>query len=367
MPSSPRVLQVVLQLNPGGTERLVVEIVRRLHRRFPMAVCCLDAPGQWADRLTAIGVEVIALQRQAGFQLGLARGVARVARHHRSTVLHCHHYSPFVYGRLASVLVPGSRVVFTEHGRLSDAPPSAKRRLATSLLTAGVSQLYAVSHDLRSHLLAEGFPERLAVIRNGIDAATAPSAAARDAARAALGVDRDVRLIGSVGRLDPVKDLRTLIGAFATAHRADSRVRLVILGDGPERAALEALIDAAGLADRARLLGHREDVAALLPGFDIYANSSITEGISLTILEAMAAERPVVVTSVGGNPEIVEHNVTGLLRPARDAEALAEALLLLSANPVLAARLGKAGRERVLAQFTLDQMVERYAQIYESA
>lgn len=367
MPRAPRVLQVVLQLDPGGTERLVVEIVRRLRLRFPTAVCCLDAPGQWAERLTALDVEVTALGRPAGFHPGLARALAAVARRHHATVLHCHHYSPFVYGRLASLLVPGSRVVFTEHGRLSDAPPSAKRRAATRLLAAGVPHLYAVSHDLRRHLLDEGFPARMGVVWNGIDAGGPPSPESRAAARAALAARPDDRVIGTVGRLDPVKDFTTLARAFAVAWRRDPRLRLVIAGEGPERPAIEGVLAAEGLGDAARLLGHREDVAALLPGLDVYANSSITEGISLTILEAMAAARPVIVTAVGGNPEVVEDEATGLLCPARAPEALAAALGRLAGDPALAARLGAAGRGRVLEHFTLDRMVERYAGIYESA
>lgn len=366
MPTA-RVLQVVLQLDPGGTERLVVELTRRLHTRFPMAVCCLDEPGKWAAQLTTMGVEVTALRRAPGFHVGLAREVARVARRHDATILHCHHYSPFVYGRLAALLVPGIRLVFTEHGRLSDAPASRKRQLATRLLRAGVPRLYAVSHDLRRHLLEEGFPSRLEVIWNGIDPRRAPTDADRDHARAALGVSAEHQVIGSVGRLDPVKDFATLIRASTAVISRDPRVRLFIVGEGPEQAVLADLIRAEGLEDRARLLGHREDVPALLPGFDVYVNSSITEGISLTILEAMAAERSVVATAVGGNPEVVQDETTGLLCPARDAAALAGAITSLVADPPRSARFGAAGRERVLAHFTLDQMVQRYAQIYETA
>ncbi len=359
-----RVLQVVLQLDPGGTERLVVELIRRLHTRFPMAVCCLDEPGQWAAQLTALGVDVTALRRAPGFRVGLAGAIASLARGHGATVLHCHHYSPFVYGRLAKLLLPGTRIVFTEHGRLSDAPPSRKRQLATRLLQTGVPALFAVSHDLRRHLIEEGFPPRLDVIWNGIDPRGAPTPVDRDRARSTLGVGPGEVVVGSVGRLDPVKDFGTLLRACAAAVSRDSRVRLFIVGDGAERAALAEAIRAERLDDNARLLGHREDVAQLLPGFDVYVNSSVTEGISLTILEAMAAQRPVVATAVGGTPEVVEDGTTGFLRPARDPGALAQAIVELGSDASLASRFGVAGRARVLAHFTLDQMVERYAQIY---
>ncbi|HUU33762.1 MAG TPA: glycosyltransferase, partial [Vicinamibacterales bacterium] len=185
---SPRVLQVVLQLDPGGTERLVIEIVCRLHTQMPMAVCCLDEPGSWAGRVTALGVPVYALHRRPGFHPSLSVRLAAVARQFDADVLHCHHYSPFVYGRLAAMLAPGTRAVYTEHGRLSDAPPSPKRRLANRLLMAGAHDLYAVSHDLRAHLLREGVPGRMRVIWNGIDPGPVPTAAARAAGRAALGV-----------------------------------------------------------------------------------------------------------------------------------------------------------------------------------
>src|SRR6185503_9621864 len=113
-----------------GTERLVVELARRLQDQVPAMVCCLDGAGAWARELFAAGVQVIALDRAKGFRPGLGRAVAAVARRHDATVIHAHHYSPFVYSCLARFWRPGTRVIFTEHGRLSDTPPSAKRRLA---------------------------------------------------------------------------------------------------------------------------------------------------------------------------------------------------------------------------------------------
>lgn len=362
--ATPRVLQVVLNLEPGGTERLVIELVRRLHRRFPTAVCCLDKAGQWAAELTAEGVEVVALGREPGFHLATARRLRAIATARRATVLHCHHYSPFVYGRLASVGLRGVRVVFTEHGRLSDAPPSPKRRVVNHLLPLGVRDLYAVSNDLRRHLVDEGFPSRMGVIWNGIDPGPAPDEARRTAARAMLGIGPEERLIGSVGRLDPVKDFQTLIAAFAMAHARDGRLRLVIAGEGPERDALVSAVRKAGVEQVVQLLGHRSDVRVLLPAMDVYVNSSVTEGVSLTLLEAMAAERPIVATGVGGTPEVVVDGETGLLCAARAPAALAERMLGIAGDAALAARLGAAGRRRVLERFTLDRMVDAYTSVY---
>jgi glycosyltransferase involved in cell wall biosynthesis len=362
--AAPRVLQVVLQLDPGGTERLVIELVTRLRHQMAMAVCCLDQPGAWAPQLESLGVPVVALGRQPGFRPGLAIELARLARRLSIDVLHCHHYSPFVYGRLAAFLLPGCRVIYTEHGRLSDAPPSNKRRVVNPILTAGVHELLAVSHDLRSYMLREGMPERTRVVWNGVEPGDLPTPASRLAARATLGVGDDAFVVATVARLDPVKDLVTLIRALAIACAEVPTLRLVILGDGPEQARLEEEARRQGVADRVRFLGQRDDAPALLGGADLYVNSSISEGISLTILEAMAAGLPVVATAVGGTPEVVQDGQTGRLVAARDPAALGAALVAVSRDAAAASVMGGAGRERVLQYFSIDRMVGDYAALY---
>ena len=139
MPSSlqhvPKVLQVVLSLHPGGTERLVVEIVRRLRSELSMAVCCLDDEGSWGKELRLEGIDIVALNRGPNFRPLLGHKIARFAAANNIDVAHCHHYSPFVYSSIARVWRPRMQVIFTEHGRLSDAPPSTKRRLANRILS----------------------------------------------------------------------------------------------------------------------------------------------------------------------------------------------------------------------------------------
>src|SRR5262245_60755055 len=186
---NPRVLQLTLSLNPGGTERLVVEIVKRLSGDIPMAVCCLDDEGSWAGELRSQDISVMGLNRASGFRPGLAGTIAEAARRHAATIVHCHHYSPFVYGSLARFWRPNLKVVFTEHGRLSDAPPSTKRRVANMFLARLPREVYAVSEDLKRHLVAEGFaPGAVGVIYNGITVGPPPREAAREAARRGLGL-----------------------------------------------------------------------------------------------------------------------------------------------------------------------------------
>jgi glycosyltransferase involved in cell wall biosynthesis len=357
-------MQLVLSLSPGGTERLVIEIIKTLSDRVDSVVCCLDEPGAWADELTSRGVPVIALGRTPGFHPSLAIKLAQLIREHQVQVVHCHHYSPYVYGLLASLIAP-AQLVFTEHGRLSDAPPSKKRKLVNPLLSRlRRACICAVSADLRDHMIAEGFPAtQVGVTYNGIEPGHRPSAAERQAARAALGVPADAFVVGTVGRLDPVKNLAIVAQAHAELIARHPHLRTVIVGDGPERAVLQSRANDLGVGDSIVFAGYRQDVRFLMSAFDLYVNSSAYEGVSLTILEAMASALPVIATPAGGNPEVVIDQETGLLVPARP-RAFAEAISRLMHDDFRRHTMGEAGRFRVKRHFSIARMVEEYAALY---
>lgn len=359
----PRVLQVVLGLSPGGTERIVRQLVERGRAACDMAVCCLDEAGAWGEALARDGVPVWALGRAPGFRPALAWRIRAHARRFNADVLHCHQYSPFVYGRLAGVLARRP-VVFTEHGRLSDAPPSARRRRVNRVLTLGAAHLYAVSDELRGFMLDEGYPARVRVVRNGVDMPSPAVSATRDALRAGWDVRPEEFVIGAIARLDPVKDLATLLEAVAAGRATGRPWRLVVAGDGPEAGALRACAQAHGLDRVVLWLGAVPDARTVIPGFDVAVNTSVSEGVSLTILEAMAAGVPVAATAVGGTPEVVQHDVTGMLVPPRTPAALVPVLARLHDDVPLRRRLGDAGAARVRAEFSLDGMVARYVELY---
>ena len=333
---------------------------------MPMAVCCLDDEGAWGSMLKAEGYDVGALRRRTGFQPALGRRIAQMVTRHRADVIHCHHYSPFVYSAIARSWqafrqdrVHGTRAL------VGCCLPSPKRRLANRLLSHAPHQVFTVSGDLkrayrcgrislqpgRRHL--QRHRHRPTASRGGTDADP----------RAMLGLTDDTFVIGTVARLDPVKDLEMLIrrspnprrpGPRGPArHRRRRRASLVWRPPRPRP----------GAADAIRFLGHRDDARDLLAGCDVYANSSISEGVSLTILEAMAAGLPVVATRVGGTPEVIDDTCARLV-PARDPGAMAAALSSLADAPDLRAALGRAGRARVETRFTLDRMVREYRDAY---
>lgn len=363
-----RVMHVVLSLAAGGTERLVIEMCRRLGPANAPVVCCLDAPGEWADELRAEGIAVRALDRRPGFRPSLARRIARLAAEHRVSTLHCHHYSPYVYGALATVVSPQLGLVFTEHGRLSDAAPSRKRRFVNPWLARLPAGIFAVSCELKRHMVAEGFAaSRVGVIYNGIAVSDRVTGEERAAARMELGLPHDAFVIGSVARLDAVKNLASLVEAHAMLLARQPHARLVIVGGGPEEGLLRAEAQRLGTSDAVHFLGYRADARRVMSSFDVYVNCSNYEGVSLTILEAMAAGLPVVATRVGGNPEVVVDGVTGILVPGRAAAALADAIVGLGNDAALRQQMGEAGRRRVEHDFSIDRMVGDYRHAYASA
>ena len=361
-----RLMQVVLSLGPGGTERLVIDMTRWLvDHGAHVIVCCLDEPGGWANELTDRGIKVIPLKRETGFHPSLSRRIVKLAKDHDINVLHCHHYSPFIYGELAHLQLRGTKLVYTEHGRLSDAPPSAKRKLANALFGRLPGHFVAVSHALREHLLAEGFPaKRMGVVHNGIDPGESTTDAARTAARKKLHMPGDAHVIGTVARLDPVKDLPTLIDAFARIAGDRPDARLVIVGDGDERKRLEGIARKRGVKEQVRFTGRRDDVRDILCAFDVYVNCSITEGISVTILEAMAANVAVIATRVGGTPEIITDGENGIMIPARDPRALAHEMGKLIDDDYRRDKLAAAGRAHVEQAFAMSRMVGEYLESY---
>ena len=214
----------------------------------------------------------------------------------------------------------------------------------------------------------DGFPAgRVEVIENGIDLSRYDSAAGggRIALRRRLDLDPERRYIATVARFHPVKDHAMLLHAYARAAAVRPEVDLLLAGDGPLRGELESLVHRLGIEGRVRFLGVRADVPDLLRAVDGFALTSVSEAASLTLLEAMASRLPVVVTAVGGNPEIVRDGVEGLLIPRGDAEAATAAFLRILDDPAAAARMGEAGRARVEERYQLSRTIDAYGRLYQ--
>jgi sugar transferase (PEP-CTERM/EpsH1 system associated) len=347
-----RVCHVSLTLKTGGLERILADLARHHDRDVcePTFVA-LRETGPFADRIRDAGCAVKRVH--AANRFAEVQALRRLFRDRQFDVVHAHNTYPHIYAGLAARLAGVPVVVQTRHGQRAghDWKSTLQYRWASRL----VDRIIAVSDDAaRLCVDADGIrPDKVCRIWNGIDLAdfdfhgpaTEPVAIA-------------------VARLSPEKDFPTLLRAVATAAQSVPRLKLRIVGDGPERSRLEALSRELGIGERVEFLGERHDVPALLAQAGFFVTSSLTEGLSLTLLEAMAVGLPVIATSVGGNPEVVLDGVTGRLVPAGDAAALAQALVMFCHEPECWRDYGVAGRERVETHFDIRRVARDYEKLY---
>jgi sugar transferase (PEP-CTERM/EpsH1 system associated) len=357
------IAHVVLSLQPGGLENGVVNVVNGIDpARFRSSVLCLKVAGEFAGRIRAPGAEVHAFGLRQGNDLRLPWRLARHLRRQRVDVVHTRNAESFFYGSIAAKLAGVPRLVHSEHGRTFDDRPL--RFWAQRQLTRLADTVFALSEQLRRDLVTHiGLSaDRIEVLYNGVDLSRFGSCDRTDARRR-LGQDDAALVVGSVGRLVAVKNYPLLLRAVA--QPALAQATLVLVGDGPERTALQALADSLGIAGRVRFAGHRDDVAELLPAFDVFVLPSRSEGMSNTLLEAMACSVPPVASRVGGNAEIVRDGLDGLLFPSDDEAALCNALAQLVHDGTRRAHMGAASRERVMSAFDIRAMMRAYETVYE--
>ena len=388
-----KIAHVVHALCIGGLENGLVNLLNQLDERFAHTIVCLSKSGQMAERIENRDVTIIEMGLPTDrFRFPLIK-LVRVFRQISPDIVHTRGWSSVDAITAARVsLVPG--VIHGEHGWEAADPAgrNPKRNVFRRCLSPLVDRFVAVSDDLKNWLTRTvGVPEYKVIrIHNGVD--TQKFAPRWDAYRVgyidegdgarcsglsaqpstlsflrrALCIPDDAIVIGTVGRLDAVKDHRSLLQAFAKIAVADERGRLVIVGDGPMRGEIAAQIKELQIGDQVHMLGERQDISELLKTFDVFTLTSIAEGISNTILEAMASGLPIVATRVGGNPELVEHGVSGHLIPAQDVCALAGSLLGYIRNSDLRRSHGVAARRRAVDQFSLERMAAEYANLYLS-
>ncbi len=348
-----RIAHVTLGLDMGGQEKLLVEFARHADRkRFELCFLSLGSRGTLAGEIEAHSWPVIALDEPEGLRPGLVLRLARYLRRRKIDVVHTHDVRPLIYGAVAARLARVPRVVHTRHGR--DARITPRQRVLVRLAARLIDRFVCVSDDSARLSIEQGIAAaKVRAIINGIDVD-----------RFAYTGPQPGGPVVAIARLSPEKDIANLIRAAAIVAGAESAFHLEIAGDGPCRSDLERLIADLGLTERVRLLGQIHDARALLGRAGLFVLPSLSEGISLTLLEAMARGLAVVATRVGGNPEVVADGATGLLVPARNPDALADAMLGLLHDSERSRRLGEAGRRRVEQVFDVRRMIADYEALY---
>ncbi len=362
-----RIIHVLHRMGAGGTELALRRVVAGLDPELFENIICTVTPNNGDGQVP--GARMVTLSRNAEKTGSLVADLSRLFLNERPDVVHSRNWGA-IEAVVAAKLARIPRIVHSEHGRdihTMNGDPW-RRRVFRRFCYAMADQVFAVSGELREHYAAQlGLPlSKLEVIPNGVETNRfRADANTRHAVRARLSLSEHAIVAGTVGRLDPVKDHSTLLQAAEELARRESRVHVIIVGGGPEYDILQTRIDANPvLRNRVQLVGESDRPEDWLNAFDVFVLPSLSEGMSNTILEAMATELPCVVTSVGANPDLVQEGQTGFLVEPRDAAALADRIMKLAEDASLRSRLGRHGRSRVKANFSMQRMIENYSRLY---
>lgn len=372
----PLVLHLVHRFSVGGLENGVVNLINGLpHERWRHAVVALtEVDPTFARRIQRADVDCLALHKPPGQSVWQFPRLWRLFRRLRPSIVHTRNLAAVEMQMPAwAARVPGR--VHSEHGRdIDDVDGTNPRHIALRRLSRPfVDRYIALSRDLSDYLRQRvGVdPGRLEQIYNGVDTRRFAVVPQRAPIAGSPFNDPALWLVGTVGRQVPVKAQTLLVDAFIAALQQRpalrERLRLVLVGDGPLRADCAARLDAASASELAWFAGERNDVPDVMRGLDCFALPSLVEGVSNTILEAMASGLPVVATRVGANADLVDDGVGGVIVASGDATAMAQALAALADDPARAQAMGRAGRSRVEQRFSLDAMLNSYERVYRTA
>ena len=368
MPRRLNVMHVVDLLALAGMEYGVIKLVNRLDRKlFRPTICCQQYQVENTVPLVDPDVRIFSLNRPEGRSLKLILKLARLLRREKVDIVHSHNWATLIYTVVAAklartpVVIHGEHGFETNHGMVDHARFSRWLAMCTTHVTT-VSE--TLCHDLQARWMLP--PERISAVPNGVDLDRFGSASNATDLRNELGIGAEDMVVMTIGGLRPVKDHATLIRGFAKANRRLPSSRLVIVGMDWRslRAEMESLAAQLGIGEKVMFTDVRTDIPALLRTCDVYVNTSLFEGLSNTILEAMASGKPVIATDVGGNPELVQDDMTGFLIRAGDDSQLAGRLETILSDKLLRQRMGASGRRVTEERFSVARMVEDYSNMY---
>jgi glycosyltransferase involved in cell wall biosynthesis len=372
MPDPIKVTHVVLSLDCGGLERIVLALVREGQRiGQQVAVLCLERPGELATQVESLGATLHCIHKRPGLQWRTVHRLKNALRELHPDVVHCHQTGALFYAGPAAQCAGVPLVVHTEHG-------NHFRRSQSSLLAGWrkswlwwlaaryAAKFFCVTQDIADELAGRHIVPRnkLEVLANGIDVQPFLEANYREEIRRSLAIPADAPVLGTVGRLNEIKCQDLLIRAFARLHAENPKARLLLVGDGPLRGSLEQLAAELRVDNAIHFAGYQLHPERYLHAMDVFALTSRTEGMPLAMLEAWAAGLPVIASAVGGIPALIQHGRNGLLFPRGDEVKLASMLCQLIRDPGQALSLGEAGRREVMTRYNLRCMAHGYEHYY---
>lgn len=373
----PLIAHILYRFAVGGLENGVVNLINRIPEdNYRHVIISLTDATDFKQRLNRKDVEIYCLNKNPGHDIGLYFRLWKLLRELKPAITHTRNLAALEMVAIA-MLAGVKRRVHSEHGwGMSDLNgANRKYRMLRRFMSVLVHRYIGLSKHIVNYLHHDaGIPiKKLTQIYNGVDAdrfSFSLTHAAETSVFPKGFITHSTILIGTVGRMEPVKDQLTLVDAFIQLVRQSSNqhqnLRLAIIGDGELRPQAQAKLDAAGLSSQAWLPGSRDDVNSLMSSMDIFVLPSRNEGISNTILEAMASGLPVVATRVGGNPELIVEGKTGILVPSESASEMTNALQVYVENEQKRQADGHAARQLIAERFRLEHMVDKYISVYDN-
>jgi len=364
---SVRVMHIVLSLGVGGAEKLVYNIVRESDpAEVYSVVCCLDMIGPLGEQLIENGFNIYHQKRVNGIDFSLVSWLRKIIIREKIEVIHAHQYTPYFYAVLSSAFIRNILIIYTEHGRLYPDRRRLKRFVFNPLFARFTDHIISISESTKKAMITyDNFPSRkIKVVLNGVKFENIKNINISQKRRS-LGLEDKSLIVGTAARLDGIKNIPMMLRAFKIVLSQIPDTFLLIAGKGPKEEELKALSSELGISNRIVFLGLRHDLPEIYQLYDVFALSSFTEGISITLLEAMAAGIPAVVTDVGGNPEVVINSKTGYLVPLSDEHAMADRILELLRDPQKRSLMGQNAAARARKHFSFNRMLSDYLQLYQ--
>lgn len=365
------ILHVVNSLDYGGLERVVCDLALQQHADgHRVRIFSICDTGGFRESLESAGVPVTVGGKRRTLDLRVLRALRHAVTAHGVEVLHTHNFVPNYYAATAMLGARHRHAIVNSCHNMGTRLSNARLRSLYRLSLRRTARVAMVGEQVHERFTADGIvdPAQAVTVLNGIPVGRfRPDDARRRAARAQLGIAGDAPVVGSVGRLVELKNHRLLIACMPALLAAHPATRLALIGEGPLLDELRAFAQSLGVAGQVVFAGAHADVDALLPALDIFALPSRTEGLSIALLEACAAQRAIVATAVGGNPEIIEDGVTGRLFASEDQARLCALLLELLEDGPQRQRLGDAARRWVQANASVEAMAARYREVYADA
>jgi len=367
-PLKTKILHITFNMGIGGTEQVIRQIVENSDsKQFTHEILSIDGMvGPLGQELKENGIKVICTQRKPGTDFKLMLFIRQLIKSNSINVLHCHQYTPYFYGVL-SAIGSGVKVIFTEHGRFFPDRHNFKRRFINPLLSLVTDHYTAISKSTADAVAEYEYISRkkIDVIYNGIKSIEG-KALNRTELLNELGLSDGYRYIGTISRLEPIKNQAMMIKAFHQSLKEVHDLKLILIGDGAIKNDLLQLVKSLEIEQEVIFTGFINNPQKYINLFEIFLLSSFSEGTSMTLLEAMSLAVPCVVTDVGGNPEIVENNKTGFIVPSDDYQLLSNAIVDLLQNSNKSKTFGEDGRNKYLSNFTVSQMINKYHKLYLS-